>query len=609
MPRSTMPIRGLRDTAPFHWDGVPGDPYGGINSASIRRHVPPNSSIDEPVSTTRHVIDGGLTATMFLEGDETVNDEGKPGALSAAERDDMATFLLSVPYPPAQKRSYTNEISEGAARGFRLFHVDGDLDPSKARPNVCGNCHRLPFLVSTNTPGTGMDAPTWRGANDRFLILPQGRLNIIEFDSYERVAQRGIPERNVWQFSWGGRRRFDPVWDMVLEGSTGVSGSFARQVTLSKLTAKADLTEELLSALELSASEGAVVLEAEGVLIGDSTSKPVALQFDGKFNGGSYVEKDGDRKSFTRKELFTLAASGKFVGTFTARHGANADVDHPQPAIWSLGPIEKQRGRQKFPVLHNGKNTMTISGRHIGDNANIIVDGRRISGSVSLEGVDKIVVNLSTLPAGGMHLLQIQNAGGLFSNDFIFHVTKDAEAAVALQRGIDESHGDPRDTLSRAITKGDLELVKTILGNRARRINDRRPQGGSTPLSTAALHGKLDIARYLIKRGAKVDGTNNDGNTPLHVAAFMCRSEIVKLLLEKGASPLTKNKRGETAAGVVSGEWSEELAGFYTGIGDAVSLKVDLKRIERERPQIAKLIREQSANPKQDKEEAKGTDN
>jgi YVTN family beta-propeller protein len=608
MPRSTMPIRGLRDTAPFHWDGVPGDPYGGINSANIRRHVPPNSSIDDQTTSTRHVIDGGLAATMFLEGDNTVNDEGKAGALSAAERDDMATFLLSVPYPPAQKRSYTNVISSGAARGFRLFHIDGDLDPSKARPNVCGNCHRMPFLVSTNTPGTGMDAPTWRGANDRFLILPQGRLNIIEFDFYERVAQRGIPERNVWQFSWGGRRRFDPVWNMVLEGSTGVSGSFARQITLSQASANDDLTDDLLSALELSAGEGAVVLEGEGVFIDGSTSKPVALQFDGRFQGGVYVKKDGDRKSFTRKELVSLAAAGKFVGTFTARHGAKADVNHPQPAIWSLGPIERQRGRQEFPILHGGKHSMTMSGRHIGDDANVIVDGRRVPGSVSLEGVDKIVVKLSTLPSDGMHLLQIQNADGLFSNDFIFHVTKDAEAAVELKRGIDESHGDPRDTLARAISSGDLELLKKILGNRARRINDRRPQGGSTPLSTAALHGHLDIVKYLIKRGAKVDGTNNDGNTPLHVAAFMCRTEIVKLLLERGASPLTKNKRGETAAGVVSSPWNQGLADFYTGIGTSVGLKVDLKRMERTRPQIAKLLREKATKSNQEEENAKGSD-
>ena len=48
MPRSTMPVRGLRDTAPFHWDGIPGDPYGGINSASIHKPASPNSSADKP---------------------------------------------------------------------------------------------------------------------------------------------------------------------------------------------------------------------------------------------------------------------------------------------------------------------------------------------------------------------------------------------------------------------------------------------------------------------------------------------------------------------------------------------------------------------------------
>ena len=162
----------------------------------------------------------------------------------------MAKFLLSVPYPPAQRRAYNNVLSGEAAKGFKLFHIDGDNDPSKSQPNRCGDCHRMPFLVSTNTPGTGMDAPTWRGAYDRWLILPQGRLNIIDFDFYQRVAEQGAPERNVWQFSWGGRKRFDPVWDMVLEGSTGFSGAFARQVTLNQKSAEAALTADLLDALE-----------------------------------------------------------------------------------------------------------------------------------------------------------------------------------------------------------------------------------------------------------------------------------------------------------------------------------------------------------------------
>jgi ankyrin repeat protein len=89
----------------------------------------------------------------------------------------------------------------------------------------------------------------------------------------------------------------------------------------------------------------------------------------------------------------------------------------------------------------------------------------------------------------------------------------------------------------------------------------------SNPLSTAALHGQLDIVMCLIERGAKVGGTNDDGNTPLHVTAFLCRTDIVQLLLDKGGSVTTRNKRGETPVDVVSPAWSKPLADFYTGNG------------------------------------------
>ena len=117
-----MPVRGLRDTAPFHWDGIPGDPYGGMNSANLRSHVEPNASLDNPESTTRHLIDGGLASTMMRVGDETLNDEGKAGLLSAAEtRRHGEVFFSMSTYPPAQKRAYTNELSDRAEEGFELF--------------------------------------------------------------------------------------------------------------------------------------------------------------------------------------------------------------------------------------------------------------------------------------------------------------------------------------------------------------------------------------------------------------------------------------------------------------------------------------------------------
>ncbi|NOR20155.1 MAG: hypothetical protein GQ538_08735 [Xanthomonadales bacterium] len=423
-PRITMPIRGLRDTAPYHWDGIPGDPYGGINTANINGSDLPNCDLDEPQTCTRFLVDGGLASTMCQTGACPINEEGKDGALGADDRDAMAKFLLSVPYPPAQRRSYTNVLSNTAKTGFSLFHIHGDLqgDPE---PNVCGDCHRMPFWVSTNTPGTGMEAPTWRGAYDRWLILPQGRLNIIDLSFYKNITKAGTPERAMWRFSWAGRSRFDPVWNMVLEGSTGFSGSFARQVTLNKATADEVLTGDLLDALELSASEDAVLLQAEGLLIDGEATTTLEMQFiDGK-----YVGRDGSAGAYTRTELVALAGAGGFIGTFTARLGAKTGVDNPQPAIWSVGGIQYQRGRQIFPTLSGDNTSMLISARHLQKGAQLYIDGRRVAGSVACQSgefpncvSERTEVQLVSLPSPpGIHFLQIQNPDGLFSNDYIIH--------------------------------------------------------------------------------------------------------------------------------------------------------------------------------------------
>jgi YVTN family beta-propeller protein len=610
MPRSTMPVRGLRDTAPFHWDGVLGDPYGGNNSANIRTSVEPTADIEDQTTTTRHLVDASLAGVLMAHGGDMVNDEGKPGAFTAAERDDLAVFLLSVPFPPAPRRAYDNVLSDRAQQGYKLFHIDGDHDPSQSRPNVCGNCHRMPFSVSTNTPGTGMEATTWRGAYDRFLILPQGRLNIIEFPFYRSVAERGQPEEDIWRFSWGGRRRFNPVWNMVLEGSTGFSGSFARQVTLNSTSVKEDLTSGLLDALEVSATEGGVVLEAEGVLIDDGKSNAVELQFDAEFQGGVYVSKARDRQAFTREQLVALAAGGKFVGTFTGRHGENADVEAPQPALWTLGTIHEQRGRQEFPILYEGNNTMALSGRNFDDYAGVYVDGRRVDGSITLQDdeQEKVIIELDSLPDPGMHMLQVQAEDGMFSNDFIFHVAESAKAAADLKRRIDESHVDVRAALSSAIASGDVDELKRRLGRQARRINDRQPSTGSTPLSDAAFRGHLEIVKLLLDRGANVNATNRDGNTPLIAAAFMCRTEVVRHLLDKGASVNHKNDRGETVIEIMSRPWNEELAAFYRGLGNSPGVEADLDRIQQERPKIAKLLREHTEQSDAAQEDGNATD-
>lgn len=576
MPRSTMPIRGLRDTAPFHWDGIPGDPYGGINSASVHANAEPNSQIDKPESTTRHLIDGGLASTMSHIDDKTVNNEGKPGRLTAQERDAMAAFLLSVPYPPAQRRSYSNQLSKEAIRGFELFHLEGDHKPDKFKPDVCGNCHRMPHLVSTNTPGTGMDAPTWRGAYDRWLILPQGRLNIVEFDFYREMAQRGAPEKEVWTLSWGGRPRFNPVWNMVLESSTGYSGAFARQVTLSQESVNDPATRKLLDALESAATDRAVVLYADGILADGSSGLPVSLQWDSSDGAKCYVPRDGEGSAFNRDDLSTMARQGRLVMTLTAHAGRQAYAAAAQPALWTLGPIEQQRGRQEFPVVSPEKRTMVLSGRHFDRSARLFVDGQPVDGEIRVGPLETVTISLEKLPAEGIHFLQVQTVGGLFSNELIFHAAIDAQAAIALRNKLDEPH----------TSAGSL---RRILAEKSS-INGRRDDG-STPLNQAVVWGETDIVRELLKRGADVTGTNSDGNTPLHLAAFFARGEIVDLLLENGASIETKNNKGEKPVDVVSGAWTESLERFYRQIGVSMGLPINLDQIQQDRPRIAELLR------------------
>jgi len=572
-PRSTMPIRGLRDTAPFHWDGIPGDPYGGNNSASIHKSVKPNVDINDPESAARHLIDGGLANTMKMVSDQAKNDEGKEGYLSKRERDDMTSFIMNVAYPPAPKRAYDNKLSDRAAQGFELFHIKGNFE-DKPQPNVCGDCHRMPFWVSTNTPGSGMDAPTWRGAYDRYLILPQGRLNIIGFDFYKRIAEKGIPEQDMWRLTWRGKKRFEPVWNMVLEGSTGFSGSFARQITLNTKTVNSALTKDLIIALEKSAKEEAVVLQVDGVFTESKTQRSL------QFKDNKYVVDSNN--SYSRELLISMAKEGKFIGTFTGRHGNKVNKENYQPALWTLGPIHAQRGKQEFPVLSEQKRLMVLSGRHIQKGARIIVNGRRVDGEITFKKNERIEISLTKLPKEGIHFLQVQNPNGLFSNDFIFHVG--SKPLVS-----NKNKEDVQSKFIAAVAEGNLENVKNFL-NQGASINEAFSNDKIPPLGIASFHGHTAIVSFLISKGADISQTNKDGNTPLHLAVFMCHRELAKVLISKGAPTQIKNNKGEKVVDVVSGQWSEELGKVYSFLNTIISKKKKIETYKALRPEMVKLI-------------------
>lgn len=430
-PRLVQDIRGLRGTAPYHWDGIPGDPFGGINTSSIETYVEPNCDIDNEESCTLHLIDGSLKTTMCDQDDCTVNDDDKAGHLSTDDREAMSKYLLHVPYPPSVERPFDNTVTELGLEGIRDFHFN----------EQCGNCHYLPHWTTTNMGGSGMDLPSWRGASDRWKNAPQNRFFFVDQVGGDT---RGFPER----FSFTQSQK---MYQMILEGSVGAPGSFARQVTLNADTIDLDQTIDLLNALELADQEGAIVLEGQGILL---TSEDDPVSIDLSFEGDKYQDRLDDLTEYSRDELLDLARDDELLVTLTAKFGTGVDYEHPQPTIWPAGfPIRlifPGDRPQEFPELYD-ETEMRMRGDYIFEGANLYVDGRKVDGTIRCETgelpdcEDQIVlIDLAELPSTGglliedfhvvadnatLHLLQVQNPEGLFSNDFPFFVLTEFNSA------------------------------------------------------------------------------------------------------------------------------------------------------------------------------------
>ena len=145
--------------------------------------------------------------------------------------------------------------------------------------------------------------------------------------------------------------------------------------------------------------------------------------------------------------------------------------------------------------------------------------------------------------------------------------------------------------LHSAVLTDNLEAVKQHI-SAGSNLDEKDPFGGSSPLITAALFGKTEMAKTLIEGGADLNFQNNDGSTALLTAAFFCRPEIVKLLLEHGADKSIKNKYGATAFETVAGPFNE-AKNTYDMMGTMLApmgLKLDYAYIEKTRPEIAAML-------------------
>lgn len=150
----------------------------------------------------------------------------------------------------------------------------------------------------------------------------------------------------------------------------------------------------------------------------------------------------------------------------------------------------------------------------------------------------------------------------------------------------------PAMDLHTAVISDNIEAIKQHIAAGSD-LNVKDPMGGSSPLISASLFGKAEIAKVLIDAGADLNVQNNDGSTALITAAFFCRTDIVKLLLEKGADKTIQNNFKSTAYQSVAGDFNSvkpayDMMGKMLG---PMGLKVDLDYLEKTRPTIAELLK------------------
>ena len=485
-PRTTMPIRGLKNTLPLHWDGSLGDPFGGGNGAvGLNGSGGTDCSLggaDGDHDCFVDLVNASLSGVMC---DQSGSCPSGGNELTAQERDDMGFYLASVSYPPARSRRIDDTLSTAASQvpmpdgdgspstllgnaktGFSRFFVDNGgavSDPDTCADSTAG-CHSQPLGTVTNSSTlNGFDAATMRGLTDRFVqfsIAPTSSAEIMtQANSSTTITLQGFPltlaplAAPLQYDPADGMRELTvfgvafllfspvyavtpaPIWQMVEEASTGHSGALARQVALNtRTTAPGAIaaTDTLVTALELADARGLVNLRAAGMRDAGSGLAPTTLSYRAD---GTY-KNEAQTVSLTHAQLLAEAQAGAAVLTLTGAMRSGQQVPGtgvPQPLL-GLGTGSGITGDPPLPVLAAGSGdpaAFGVTGTDVRSDAQIFLDGAPVAAatltcSAGINGSfcnnGSVAIDFAATPATGLHLLQVLNPTGPVSNELPFCV-------------------------------------------------------------------------------------------------------------------------------------------------------------------------------------------
>ncbi len=102
---------------------------------------------------------------------------------------------------------------------------------------------------------------------------------------------------------------------------------------------------------------------------------------------------------------------------------------------------------------------------------------------------------------------------------------------------------------------GMLPEVKILVNQKEVPVN----RSGWTPLHYACTNGHLNIAEFLLDKGAAVDAPSPNGTTPIMMAIRAGNIQLVRLLLDRGADIRIRNQQDYSAIDVAELFNQEEI--------------------------------------------------
>ena len=129
----------------------------------------------------------------------------------------------------------------------------------------------------------------------------------------------------------------------------------------------------------------------------------------------------------------------------------------------------------------------------------------------------------------------------------------------------------------RSIQNQDLNTLRSIINKNNAILNGMEDSNGNTLLGVAIIEGKIEIVKYLVSAGAKVNHRNSSQKTPLIIAIKEEQLNLIAYLLSKGADVNLVSYLNETPLhkAVSSGEL--EIVKLIVSYGADLNFQNDIK--------------------------------